>query len=84
MKIDNIFDLVTSDKSEAKMMQRKSAIMISIRRKKDDLGMNQSQFAEYAKTTQPKISNLLNGRLSKITIDWLLVVADRVGVDTHF
>ena len=80
MKIENIFSVLTDDPDEAKMLKAKADLMIKISNKKEELNVSQKEFAKLAKTTQPKISNIVNGKMSALSIDWLMVVASRVGV----
>ncbi len=79
MKVKNILSILTDDPDQKKMLEAKCDLMIKICRRKDELDMSQTDFAKLAKTTQPKISNIVNGKMSALSIDWLMVVASRVG-----
>lgn len=70
---------MTSDVHEQKMIEEKIILTMRIRHRMKELGVSQSEFAELAKTSQPKISNIVNGKIFNMTIDWLMVVASRVG-----
>ena len=79
MKYDNAFHLLTKDPHKAKILKVKADLMIAILEKKEQLQMTQTEFAELAHTTQPKISKIANGQMSAMSMEFLMVVASRVG-----
>ncbi len=58
----------------------KAELMIKIRDVIDQQQLSQSKVAEIAGVTQPRISNLLNGRIDLFTADSLIDIAEALGV----
>lgn len=44
-------------------------------------GYTQSQASKVLKTTQPRISNLVNGKLKEFSIDFLITALEELGFD---
>ena len=76
---ENIFDAVTDDKAEASELQTRSDLMIVLRDIIDDNGWQQKQAAEHLGLTQPRVSDLKNGKIEKFSIDLLMSCLYRVG-----
>lgn len=76
---DNIFDAVTSDKTEASELQTRSDLMGVIRDIIDDHAWTQKEAAEKLQLTQPRVSDLKNGKIEKFSIDLLMTCLYRLG-----
>lgn len=76
---DNIFDAVTDNKAEASELQTRSDLMIVLRDIIDDKGWQQKQAAEHLGLTQPRVSDLKNGKIEKFSIDLLMSCLYRIG-----
>ncbi len=72
IEIDNIFDVVTSDKVEASELNICSDLMIVLRDIIDDKRWKQKEAAEYLGLTQPSVSDLKNGKIEKFSVDLLV------------
>lgn len=70
--VSNPFELIYDDKIEAKMTHLKSQLVILIVSKHREDGITQKELADKLGVSQPRISNLFNGRLDKFSIDMLL------------
>lgn len=79
IKYDNIFSAVTDDKTEASELQTRADLMIVIRDIIDDRGWQQKEAAVHLGLTQPRISDLKNGKLDKFSIDLLMNCLYRIG-----
>ena len=79
IKFDNIFDAITDDSEEANELQTRADLMIAIRDIVTDRGWKQGEFAERVGLTQPRVSDLLNGKIEKFSIDLLMTCLFRLG-----
>lgn len=71
--------------SEIRMSSKlnaKAELMIKIRDVIEAEGMAQSDVASLAKVTQPRISDLLKGKVDLFTVDSLMDIADAIGVES--
>lgn len=79
IKFDNIFDAVTDNKEEANELQTRADLMIVIRDIVIEKGWKQAETAEKLALTQPRVSDLLNGKIDKFSIDLLMTCLFRMG-----
>ena len=79
IKFDNIFDAVTDSLEEANELQTRADLMIAIRDIVRDFGWKQGETAEKLGLTQPRVSDLLNGKIEKFSIDLLMTCLFRLG-----
>lgn len=79
LEYSNIFDAITEDKAEASELQTRSDLMIVIRDIIKDKQWDQKQAAEAMGITQPRVSDLVNGRIEKFSIDKLMNCLYKIG-----
>lgn len=79
IKFDNAFDAVTGDKEKANELQIKADLIITIRDIVEAKGWKQNKTAEALNLTQPRVSDLLNGKIDKFSIDLLMTCLFRLG-----
>ena len=79
LEYNNIFDVITDDKAEASDLQTRSDLMIAIRDIIDVNKWSQAVAAEQMGITQPRVSDLKNGRIEKFSIDKLMNCLYRIG-----
>lgn len=79
LEFDNIFDVTTDDKAASSELQTRSDLMIAIRDIIDSKGWDQKQAAEQLGLTQPRVSDLKNGRIDKFSIDKLMNCLYKIG-----
>lgn len=78
----NIFEDLGFTPFEAHELEIKSDLFLAIRDQVDAAGHSQRDLCRILDEHQPQISNLLNGRISKFSIDKLLRYATRLGLKT--
>lgn len=77
---NNVFrDLGFSDE-EAENLRIRSQLMISIKRYIKDQGWTQKEAAEHLGETQPRISELVNGKIGRFSIDKLIDMHAKAGL----
>lgn len=79
LEYNNIFDAITEDKAEASDLQTRSDLMIAIRDIIDVKKWSQAVAAQRMGITQPRVSDLVNGRIEKFSIDKLMNCLYRIG-----
>lgn len=79
MKRSSLFELATKDPVELNSLILKSKLSVIIRLLVKKSELSQVDVAKMLQTTQPRISNLLNGKLSKFSVDFLLESLCRLG-----
>ena len=79
IQYDNIFDAITDNHQEAIELQTRADLMSVIRDIVQDNNWKQTEAAEKMGLTQPRVSNLLNGKIDKFSIDLLMTCLFRLG-----
>ena len=70
-KVDNVWESSAKTPEEAKLLELKAQMMIVIKELIGSNGWNQSEAAKNLHITQPRVSNLINGQVSKFSLDTL-------------
>ena len=79
LEYSNIFDAITKDKAEASELQTRSDLMIVIRDIINAKNWSQADAGIKLGLTQPRVSDLVNGRIDKFSIDKLMTCLYRIG-----
>ncbi len=74
----NTFDAITEDEAKASELQTRSDLMIAIRDIVNAKGWHQKQAAAMG-ITQPRVSDLVNGRIEKFSIGKLMRCLYKIG-----
>jgi predicted XRE-type DNA-binding protein len=77
---DNVFKDVGFDAAQAANLKIRADLMIDLREHIRARGWTQGQAAAFFGETQPRISNLLKGEISRFSIDKLVNMLARAGV----
>ena len=76
----NVFADIGFPRKEAAHLLIRSDLMIQLTNLIDDRGLTQKQAAEALGVTQPRISNLVRGRIDLFSIDTLVEMLTHLGV----
>lgn len=76
----NVFEDLGFDQAEAANLKIRADLMLDLRRHIQKSGWTQAQAAEFFGETQPRISNLLKGEISRFSVDKLIVMLARAGI----
>lgn len=76
----NVFEDLGFQPGEAANLKIRADLMIGLRRHIQKHGWTQAQAAEFFGETQPRISNLLKGEISRFSVDKLIVMLARAGI----
>jgi predicted XRE-type DNA-binding protein len=76
----NVFTDLGFDEAEAEHMRIRSDLMIEVRKLIEARSLTQAEAAKLFGVTQPRISNLVRGRIDLFSIDTLVDMLARAGV----
>jgi len=76
-------DLGFSD-AESANLEARSALMVILEREIKKLKMSQSEVAKLLGVKPPRVSELLNGKIDKFSLDLLVVYLARLGKTLEF
>lgn len=79
MTFASVFDALTDTPAEAANLRARAELMRELQAVVRKAGWTQMEAARRCGITQPRMSDLLNGRLSKFSLDALVNVAAAVG-----
>ncbi len=80
-KFKNVFDAIADSPEEALNMKLRASLIREIRAKVTDADWTQTETARQLGITQPRVSDLLSGKLSKFSLDALVNMLARLGSD---
>lgn len=76
----NVLDDLGFSRSEASALKFKAAIVEAILPEIDPRGLTQRELVDVLDEYQPNVSNLMRGRIGKVSIEKLLHYADRLKI----
>ena len=71
-RFNSVFDAIAETPQEALNMKLRAGLIREIRAKVEAAGWTQAETAKQLGTTQPRVSDLLSGKLSKFSLDALV------------
>lgn len=79
----NVFRDLGFSKGEAENLRLRSELMMRIHAFHDQSGMTQGESAKLLGMTQPRLNALLKGKLSQFSLDALVNIATRAGLNVR-
>lgn len=79
-RFSSIWDAVEDTPEEAENMKLRSALMTALKNHITRTGMSQSQAAKLFGVTQPRISDLMRGKINLFGLDALVNMATTAGL----
>lgn len=77
----SILDELADDPAQAMQLRLKSKLMNAIIDYIEDEGLTQGAAAELMKVQRTRVNDVCNGRIDKMSIDALVAMAARLGID---
>jgi predicted XRE-type DNA-binding protein len=77
---DNVWDAIEDTPAEAENMKLRSALMMALKRHITRSEMNQEQAAKLFGVTQPRVSDLMRGKINLFGLDALVNMAVAAGL----
>ena len=81
---DNVFVDLGFDAEEAANLKIRADLMLDIRQYIQDRDWTQAEAATFFGETQPRISNVMKGEISRFSIDKLINMLARAGLRVRF
>ena len=78
---DNIFEDLGFEAEEAINLKIRADLMLDLRSYIQKRGWTQKEAAEFLGETQPRISNLMNGEISRFSVDKLINLLGKAGME---
>lgn len=76
----SVWDALADTPAEAENLKLRSQLMREVRLRIDRFGWSQTVAAKHLGVTQPRISDLVNGKINKFSVDTLINMAAAVGI----
>lgn len=76
----SIFDAIADTPQDAVNLRLRAEVMQRIARRIERKGWTQREAAKHAGITQPRVNDLLRGRLSRFSLDALVNIAAAMGL----
>lgn len=82
----SVWDAIEDTPAEAENMRLRSVLMMELKAHIEKKGLNQTQAAKLLGITQPRVSDLMRGKIDLFAIDALVNLASAAGlrVEMHF
>jgi predicted XRE-type DNA-binding protein len=80
----NVFADLGFSAKEAEHLRLRAALMLELRRVIEDRGLTQAAAAKLFQVTQPRVSNLVRGRIDLFSIDTLVDMLGKAGLRVRF
>jgi predicted XRE-type DNA-binding protein len=77
---DSVWDALENTAGEAANLRARADLMVALRELVQSKGWTQAEAARRCGVTQPRINDLLRGRISKFSLDALVNMAAAVGL----
>ena len=79
----SVWDAIEDSAAEAASMKLRAELAIKITETVRERKLTQGKIAALAGVTQPRVSDLMRGRLDLFSLDALVDIADRLGLRTR-
>jgi predicted XRE-type DNA-binding protein len=79
----SVWDAIEDSAAEAASMKLRAELAIKITETVRERKLTQSKVAALARVSQPRVSDLIRGRLDLFSLDALVDMADRLGLRTR-
>ncbi len=83
-RFDSVWDALEASPAEAASMKARSELMMTVRKVVDAWTLTQSEAAKRLGITQPRLNDLLRGRIDKFSLDALVNLAVQAGLSVSF
>jgi predicted XRE-type DNA-binding protein len=82
-RFENVWDAIEPNKADAANMKARSGLMIAIHQTVLDWNTTQAKAAKKLGITQPRLNDLLKGRIDKFSLDALINHATKAGLEVR-
>lgn len=82
-RFSSVWDAIEDSAADAASMKLRAELAIQIVERMQARKLTQAKAAELIGVTQPRVSDLMRGRLNLFSLDSLVDIADRIGLRTR-
>src|SRR3954463_3317400 len=82
-RFDSVWDAIEPSRAQAANMKARAEMMIAIRETLSTWGLTQAATAKRLGLTQPRLNDLLRGRINKFSLDALVNIAMAAGLEVR-
>jgi predicted XRE-type DNA-binding protein len=79
-RFENVWDALDDDPAVAANLTMRSDLMIALRQQVESWGITQSEAARRLAITQPRLNELLRGKIENFSLDALIKLAHLAGL----
>lgn len=79
-RFSNVWEALEDTPLDAANMTMRSDLLIALRQRIGSWKVTQAEAARRLQITQPRLNDLLRGRIAKFSLDTLVELADRAGI----
>jgi len=79
----SVWDALEDSPEQAANMRLRSELMIALRAQVEGWDTTQARAAKRLRITQPRLNDLLRGRIGKFSLDALVALAEHAGLDVR-
>lgn len=83
-RFDSVWDALENSPAEAANMKARSGLMIAIQEAVASWKLTQAEAAKRLGVTQPRMNDLLRGRIDKFSLDALMILASSAGLTVEW
>lgn len=83
LRFNSVWDALETDAGQAENLKLRSALMMAIAERVKSQGWTQSAAATHCGLTQPRVNDLLRGRISRFSLDALVNIATALGLQVR-
>jgi predicted XRE-type DNA-binding protein len=80
---DSVWDALEETPEDAANMRLRADLMTAVRDTVEGWQITQAQAAKRLGITQPRLNDLMRGRIGKFSLDALIVLAERTGLSVR-
>jgi len=82
-RFESVWDAIEASPEQAANMKARAELMIALRKTVEGWKVSQAMAAKRLGLTQPRLNDLLRGRINKFSLDALMMVATRAGLSVR-
>ena len=82
-RFNSVWDALEASPAAAANMKARADLMIALRETIDGWSVSQAAAAKRLGLTQPRLNDLLRGRITKFSLDALMAIASRGGLSVR-
>lgn len=79
-RYENVWDAIEKSPAEAANLKLRSSLMLALRRHIEREGLSQTEAAKVFSVSQPRISNLMHGKINLFGLDMLVNMLAAAGL----